>query len=346
MPDRSYFLGCPTPEGFATDIHRDFNSCELFTYVLKGGPGTGKSTLMKKIAATLPDAELYFCSSDPDSLDAVISRQKGIMVIDGTAPHVFDPVYAGVCQRVINLGEFWDTEKLLLNKQEIIALTNENKSLHARAKRYLKAASGLYSDIFSLGEAAINRRKLDSYSERICAKLIPKSSESKQGSVLHRRISSITPKGLITQESAFADCKTYYIDDALLAVTDRLLKAISVYAVNKGHDVIVSTNPILPDSVYDHVVIPSLNLAFSAKHIAESQRINSLRFYNSGIIKEKRKRYRFASAAGAELIKETANVLSKAKAVHDDLESYYIGAMDFEKLNEFAQTVIKEIELK
>lgn len=344
MPDKSYFLGCPTPEGFSTNIHEDINSCALFTYILKGGPGTGKSTLMKKIAAILPDAELYYCSSDPDSLDAVISRQKGIMVVDGTSPHVFDPTYPGVCQRIVDLGQFWNKEKLADSKEMVIALMDDNKRLHARAKRYLKAAAGLYSDIMAVGESALNRQKLDAYADRISSKLLPKANCLKHGKIIRRRITSVTPKGVITQESAFTGCKLYYIDDACIAVTDRLLKTLSVISVNKGYDTIVSTNPIMPDSVYDHVVIPSLGIAFTSKPLSGAQKINSLRFYDHIILKEKRKRLQFAATAGTELVKETANVLAKAKAVHDDLESHYIAAMDFDKLNEYTQSLIEEIK--
>ena len=34
----------------------------------------------------------YFCSSDPESLDGVAIPEKGAALMDGTAPHVYDPV--------------------------------------------------------------------------------------------------------------------------------------------------------------------------------------------------------------------------------------------------------------
>ncbi len=343
MLNRAYFLGCPTPDGFSTHITDDINSGELFAYILKGGPGTGKSTLMKKVASSLDDAELYYCSSDPSSLDAVISRKKGIIVIDGTAPHVVDPTYPGVCQRLVDLGQFWDKQKLEGAKADIIKTTDENKRLHARAKRYLKAASGLYSDILALGESALNRTKLDAYIERMPQRLFPKRRD-KKGRISRRRITSITPNGIVTQESAFFGYKIFYVDDPCLAVTDRLLKNLSIFAVNRGYDVIVSTNPILPDSIYEHLVIPSLDLAFTSKPLTSAQKINALRFYDRNILRDKRKRLQFAASAGTELIKETANVLAKAKAVHDELEHYYISAMDFKAIGEYTDTLIEEIK--
>lgn len=343
MPDRAYFLGCPTPDGFSTHITDDINSGELFAYILKGGPGTGKSTLMKKVAASLDDAELYYCSSDPNSLDAVVSRKKGIIVIDGTAPHVVEPTYPGVSQRLIDLGQFWDKQKLESAKADIIKTTDENARLHARAKRYLKAASGLYSDILALGESALNRTKLDAYAERMSQRLFPRNQD-KKGRISRRRITSITPNGIVTQESAFSGCKLFHVEDGCIAVTDRLLKSLSIAAVSRGYDVVISTNPILPDSVYEHLVIPSLDLAFTSKPLTGAQKINALRFYDSNILRDKRKRLQFAASAGSELIKETANVLTKAKSVHDDLERHYISAMDFKAIAEYTDTLIEEIK--
>ena len=63
--------------------------------------GTGKSTLLKKIAkefCEIDDVCIYYCSSDPNSLDAVILKKAKVIIVDGTAPHTFDPVYPGVSQ--------------------------------------------------------------------------------------------------------------------------------------------------------------------------------------------------------------------------------------------------------
>ncbi|HHW41108.1 MAG TPA: ATPase [Syntrophomonadaceae bacterium] len=60
-------------------------------FVIKGGPGTGKSTFMRRIGEDLRDRgydiELHCCSSDNDSLDAVVAPALGVALIDGTAPH-------------------------------------------------------------------------------------------------------------------------------------------------------------------------------------------------------------------------------------------------------------------
>ena len=62
------------------------------------------------------------CSADENSLDGVVLKDRKIAVIDGTSPHMTDPITPGAVDKIINLGEFWNEEGLQLNKEEIIDL--------------------------------------------------------------------------------------------------------------------------------------------------------------------------------------------------------------------------------
>lgn len=60
-------------------------------FILKGGPGVGKSSFMKGIAEKLlslgMDIEYHHCSSDNNSLDGIYIPSIDVAFIDGTAPH-------------------------------------------------------------------------------------------------------------------------------------------------------------------------------------------------------------------------------------------------------------------
>lgn len=64
-------------------------------YFIKGRPGTGKSTILKKLAKKAQkkgyDVEVYHCGFDPNSLDMVIVRELGFAIFDSTAPHEYFP---------------------------------------------------------------------------------------------------------------------------------------------------------------------------------------------------------------------------------------------------------------
>ena len=83
------FLGANTPDGF---VHYFDKLKEMYNlknlYILKGTPGCGKSTFMKKFASAFDSSKIYFyCSADPNSLDGVVLEDLGVAIVDGTAPH-------------------------------------------------------------------------------------------------------------------------------------------------------------------------------------------------------------------------------------------------------------------
>ena len=88
-----YFLGANSRNGFFS-LYDGFVDPEAgdFLYVIKGGPGCGKSTLMKRVGKAAENAglpvEYVLCSGDPDSLDGVWLPTLHTGFVDGTAPHV------------------------------------------------------------------------------------------------------------------------------------------------------------------------------------------------------------------------------------------------------------------
>ncbi len=91
-----FFLGANTPQGFVSRFDQLADpSAGWREYIIKGGPGTGKSTLMKRVAKAFePESdriEWIHCSSDVESLDGVIIHDQKISIADGTPPQENDP---------------------------------------------------------------------------------------------------------------------------------------------------------------------------------------------------------------------------------------------------------------
>ena len=91
LPRIEYFLGANAPTGFYSLYdHLLPPEQARAIYILKGGPGCGKSTLMRRVGAWAEEAglktEYILCSGDPDSLDGLILPGKAVAIVDGTAP--------------------------------------------------------------------------------------------------------------------------------------------------------------------------------------------------------------------------------------------------------------------
>lgn len=91
---RHRFFGGATYKGsldYVMDLTKDFKA----RYFIKGRPGSGKSTFLRKIGKKAEalgyDVEVYHCGFDPNSLDMIIVEDLGFCVFDSTAPHEYFP---------------------------------------------------------------------------------------------------------------------------------------------------------------------------------------------------------------------------------------------------------------
>ena len=126
---RSFYPGGNTSYGFYSfyDFIIDKDATRIF--IIKGGPGVGKSSFMKSIAKTMLekgfDVEYHNCSSDNNSIDGIVIPALKVALIDGTAPHIVDPKFPGAVDEIVNLGEFWNEKGLIANKEEILRATQK-----------------------------------------------------------------------------------------------------------------------------------------------------------------------------------------------------------------------------
>ena len=156
----TFFLGANTPSGFYSLYDQMLDPAEARrVFLLKGGAGCGKSSLMKRVAASLEEAgqsvEYIRCSGDPDSLDAVIFPQLKAAIVDATAPHVQEPRLPGVVESYVDLGRFYDHPALAEKREEIEKATLGYKSHYTRAYRCLTAAAQLLEDNREIGRAHV-----------------------------------------------------------------------------------------------------------------------------------------------------------------------------------------------
>lgn len=88
-----FFMGCNSPDGFYSQYGELQRPEKGFRrYLIKGGAGTGKSSLMRRVATHFAEQEELLeqihCSSDPNSLDGVILHTGQASIVDATPPQV------------------------------------------------------------------------------------------------------------------------------------------------------------------------------------------------------------------------------------------------------------------
>lgn len=350
----SYFLAANSADGFINGFNGAFSVRDNWkAYLIKGGPGTGKSSFMKRVAYIFDkkgeEVKLVYCSSDIKSLDGIILPKRKIAIFDATAPHTLDCVYPGVCEEIIDLGAFWDSKVLQKEKEPIVLLTDKNKQCHKFASRLLSAMGQSYRNIMKLALLATDIDKTFDYASRLADKYLKDTGKKGKEEVAY--LSAVTNSGYVFfKDTINKECENkVIIYDEFSTVSNIILSVIRDAALLRGYKIITIKNNLLPSEVIDHIIIPELSLAFCSENKyncidgEKIRRIRSRRFMNSDILKENKGKINFYKRLYSELLQGCVSALSKAKTVHDSLEAYYIKAMDFEALSLFTEKFIARI---
>lgn len=367
--ERHIFAGGNTGLGFFSyyDYIINWEEAERI-YILKGGPGVGKSTFMKEIASEISEkgysVEYFHCSSDSSSLDGVVFKELKVAIVDGTAPHVIDPRYPGAVDVIINLGDFWNTDKIKKHRQEIIEKRREIKKCFDRAYRYLKAASLIYEDISAYFKNYIYYDEIDRISNELSGMLFSNQEVKKEGREgKERRLfaGAITPNGLENYlESILTTSKVYKLQiynekykisgesEGLKTAAEKILTKIRDNALEKGYFVESFYCALFPEKI-EHIVIPELDVSVTTankfhnirRHDCEVIELNKL--YDKKVLS----RYRdFLTEDENELkllLNTAINSIKVAKSYHHEIEKYYSSSMDFEKLKQQREDIKNSI---
>ncbi len=343
-----YFLAANSAQGF----YNEFSSCYLpfdgwKAYIIKGGPGTGKSSFMREVLKVGEEqgllAEVVYCTGDPDSLDAVIFPEIKKVVLDGTAPHIIDPVLPGVADKILAFGEFWD-EKKFSEPESLKISFEQNKLLHNIARNYICAAGGICQAILTKVQGKFNLKEAENYGKILCDKYLPNSS--KNAIEKTRFLGGVTPKGVkyFTDNAINRLKKVVVINDEYGVAANCILKTVKMLALNRGFDLVSYKNPILPCDLIDAVEVPECSL-----FIVREYCLNKCENVPDKVFAEQFYKILDYPVTSQDLclLQETLNIasitLNRAKQVHDEMEKHYIKAMDFEKLKAFCEPVINEI---
>lgn len=351
---RYYFSGNNTSEGFVSyyeDILPQREAARIFC--IKGGPGTGKSTFMRQIGRLYLSKgfsiDYLRCSSDPQSLDGIVIKELNVAIIDGTMPHITDPVNPGAVDEIINLGEFLKEEKLLKNKERIISLNEEIGETFKYAYIYLKCANIIYRQSCDIMKKYVNDDKI---SDLIMSLEFPMKKDS--GGTRKKFFGSgITSEGIVNELSSTSkNLRDIYLIDLPdgYKISDHM-KFLSQKILDRGYNVEELFCPMSPRSAPEHIISVDSSMA-----VFTCNRFHSIEVFDKDKIKEiltvdvaplscidklrvneLRKQFDYNIEHAVKIIKE-------AKTLHDELELYYNDSMDFKALEKLKRNITARID--
>lgn len=319
-------------------------------FCLKGGPGVGKSSIMKKIGKEFIemgyDVELHYCPSDPSSLDGVVIKDLGVVLLDGTAPHIVDPKDPGAIDEIINLGEYWDVKKLEENRDGIVACGKDIGESFKRTYKFLKSAEPIYKDIEEKYTQCMDFGKINLFTEKFIEELFKEvKSTGKYKKERHLFGTAITPVGHLDYADSILSqaSKVYHINGEVGMGKTTLMKKIYNKALEKGMEVEVYHYPLIKEKI-ETIFIKDLGVGITISSIFEGKNTIDLNTYMD---EEKFAKFEeeinFDKKILDELINYAISNLKKAKAKHDVIESYYVPSMRFYEINKLQVSLVERI---
>lgn len=350
---KHFFPGNNTSKGFYS-FYRYILTQDTARRIIsiKGGPGTGKSSLMKKIGQYFNekgyDIEYHHCSSDNNSLDGVVIKKLNVALLDGTSPHVVDPINPGAVDEILNMGDCWNEDGFKTSRNNIIYANKQISKTFKSAYRYIGASKNIYDNWSFYNSDALNFSKLNALKEDLKTEIFKDMPISSLGNERHLFATGFTPNGIITYiDSIIADCKKNYIlnGDPGTGKT-KVLTYLYEEAVRRGLNVEVYHHPLIPEKI-EHIVIPDLNISILSSNEINKKKFKGTQIYMKDLLNKKvidknineieKDKENFYS-----LLNQGLSIISKAKSLHDKLEEYYKPNMDFNKVeNKFNYIICK-----
>lgn len=354
---RHYFVNGNTAQGFIDYFSSNLQGLEK-VFILKGGPGTGKSTLIKFIATVCEknglDMEYIHCPFDPDSLDGVIVPDFKFAVVDGTAPHIIEPTAPGAIEEYVNLGAAWDSAKLKANKEEILRLSENMKESCRNTQKCFADGLAVHDEWEKIYINNMDFAKADKLIAETIALLLEDKRLDKTAVVKTRFFGGSTPFGSFDYIESLTSgiAKRYFLKGRPGTGKSTLLKKLASASAERGFDTEVYHCGFDANSL-DMVMLPELDVCIfdsTAPHLYEPTRTTDeiidlyARCVKAGTDEKYRRELQGISARYKMAVQRGTLYLADAKKLHDELKKYYIEAMDFAKVDALRDEIVKELQ--
>lgn len=348
---RRMFPGGNTSEGFYSFHDNIIDENRNMLYILKGMPGGGKSSLMKYIGQKAIekdyDVEFHHCPSDPESIDGLVIVQLNIALVDGTFPHIIDPVYPGLIDKLVDLGKFIDEKKIKEHKDEIFEAKANNRLAYRKAYAYFKGAKCIYDEIIEHNKNGVDFKRVNELTEGIIEEIYYGNSswrpEDKFYPFTNRHLFSNanTPDGFVDYTYTILEevKNIYYIEGEIGTGKSTLINRIKEEGIVRGYKMEVYHNATIPKKI-ESLFIKELNTYITSNKYGlkyPHKKIDLNQYFDKNIIDEKD--YNMYEL----LIKTGLFSLEKARENHHILERCYRSSIDYHGVDRIKESLLEEI---
>ena len=334
--NKSYFAAANSYRGFVSLFDEIFNPKHFkHIYVIKGGPGTGKSSLMKRLAKSFINDGVYteaiYCSSDPTSLDGVIIKKNNnkIALLDGTSPHERDAIIPGAIDEIINLGDGFNKLELIRQREEILNLAEKKKNAYKKAYSMLDMAGNIWRQIYTIYRDMTSYYVAESVSEKLS-----ELSESGNSDEPTRIFSSSFNKNGYTTIDISENESRRKIRISGDGITEHIVLGLLYKKLQKKRSLITVCPSPLDTCIFDKIITDDVIYEVN----------NQLSDFDTTSIIER------TNNTNSELIHLHTKLLILAQAAfkdasdyHFSLEEIYKNAIDFENNNRTEARLYNEI---
>ena len=332
----SCFLGANTYAGFYS-LFDDYiaGKSPVKLFALKGGAGCGKSGFLRRIADAAEkqglDAERILCSGDPDSLDGVYVPALGLLLFDGTAPHVLEPSQVGYQGFYLDLSRFYRPGVPPLRELE-----RAYKEHYRRAYLYLAAAGSISAaaPVPEQSRTAIRQKARALVLRELRQKGHERGSEIRWFSDAFSCLGSVS-----LTETRLALCSRLITITGGADAADIFLREALETALARGYDVTVNPSPLNPSQL-SHVLIPEAGMGFTVGQ--GSRKLHLEKLLSAYVTEEWQTARREAAAQQEVLLRKAQQELSFAKLSHDRLEAAVNPYIDFAGVTALAEEFIEK----
>lgn len=257
---------------------------------------------------------------------------------------MIDPVYPGITDRIIDLAQFIDSDKVIDKKEDIIRAKKGNKAAYRKAFNYFKAAKFVYEEIEANNRLLTDGEKINKKGRQLIDKVFSNEEKQIEYNGFHERYlfsSAFTPEGFVDYTKTILDGVgyIYYIKGEVGTGKSLLLNRMVDRAKILNYSVEIYYNSMFPNKI-ESLYIKDLDVIITSNKLAEDYAKEIIDFGEYiDIDKLNKEDYKFYDL----LIDRGIESLSKAKDNHFILEKSYNPAINYDGIDNIRIKLLKEI---